>query len=143
MNPAAVAAHIGCMNLTAIAALSHSPFGLILSATDDVLTWVALIASLIHNHAVRGSHRRHAAVTVVKTCLPVMFAADTFFIVIFFADGNWPLLGGRILSWLFEIWWWKDVDDEDSWWTGRGKKIRQWFRKTFTASSPAAAGAGA
>lgn len=108
------------------------------------VTYLAYIAAYILQYrAVRGSRNAYLGSTIMRTlCLP-LFGAFVLSVAIDAATGNW--IGMAIDVWISYGLHrgWNEMKDNDDWWTGKGTKLKKKLRSFFTASSPAAAGAGA
>lgn len=125
------------VNLDAIATLNNSWFGWAVLTLQAVATWGSAFAMLFRSRCVPGSHRRYRTVTVLKTLLPPAVALETYSAVASIADGAYLNAVIAVLNLAFFAWCWHQIRDDDNWWNGRGRKIRQWFRRTSASRSAA------
>lgn len=102
-----------------------------------------IVAVYVHRYAVPGTLRAFQSATFVKTLVWPLFAGYVYNFILDLFTHNW--IGALIDAWLCSVLLrdWEDFKDTDDWWKGRGTKLKKKLKSMFTASSPAAAGAGA
>lgn len=105
------------------------------------MSYVAAV--LTNRRSVPGTYRAYWSATIIKTLLWPVFAGYLFCTVMDLFTHEW--VGAFIDAWvcftlLRE---WEKYKDSDDWWKGKGTKLKKKLRSMFTASSTAAAGAGA
>jgi hypothetical protein len=137
------AAHMSPMLIDYWTHFSETPLWTGVRFAIAVVYTVYFISVLINRRAVTGTYRAYRSATIIKTLLWPLFAGYVFCTVMNLFTHNW--VGAFIDAWICSILLrdWEEYKDRDDWWKGKGTKLKKKLRSMFTASSPAAAGAGA
>lgn len=112
--------------------------GSILLIFGHTLVLACMCSDMVRMLSVPRSHRRYVANTVFRTlALPsILIMAATVLINV--ASGAWQNVAVGVFVLVSVIFRWRDGNDEDNWWKGKGKKLARWFRNQTSPRSVAA-----
>ena len=115
----------------------------LISHTATVFLVAFYVADIIAALSVKGTRPRYVAVFAMATLIYPVFALKMLDLMISVINHNWIPAAFDLFACWYANRLWNKVKDEDSRWSGRGKKIGEAIKKAFTISSPVASGAGA
>ncbi len=127
--------------LQAVALFGNSLPGLLLLTLGQTLVVVCVCFDMVRALSVPRSRRRYVANTVFRTLALPSILCMALIVLVQAASGAWTQVAGGVFVLVSVIFRWHHDTDEDSWWTGKGKQLGRWLRRTFAAGpavSPAA-----
>lgn len=124
--------------LHAVAVFGSSLPGLLLLTLGQALVVVCVCFDLVRAVSVPRSRRRYVANTVFRTLALPSILCMALIVLVQAASGAWTQVAGGVFVLVSVIFRWHHDTDEDSWWTGKGKALGRWLRRTL-AAGPAVA----
>ncbi|MCB5273640.1 hypothetical protein BJG92_01164 [Arthrobacter sp. SO5] len=127
--------------LQAVAGFAGSLPGSILISLGQTLVLTCVCFDMVRVVSLPRSHRRYVANTVFRTLVLPAILSMAANVLIDAARGAWLEVAAGVFILVVVIYRWRDTTDEDSWWTGRGKKLAIWFRSQTASRSVTATAA--
>lgn len=128
--------------LHAVALFGNSLPGLLLMALGQSVVVVCVCFDMVRAVSVPRSRRRYLANTVFRTLALPSILSMALIVLVHAASGAWEQVAAGVFVLVAVIFRWHHDTDEDSWWTGKGKALGRWLRRTLGAG-PAVAPAAA
>ncbi|MHA7223362.1 hypothetical protein ACX80S_13735 [Arthrobacter sp. RHLT1-20] len=128
--------------LQTVAVFAGSLPGSILMSLGQTLVLVCVCFDMVRVVSVPRSRRRFVANTVFTTLALPSILVMAVIVLIDAASGAWQDVAAGVFILVAVIFRWRHNGDEDSWWTGKGKKLARWLRNQTavrSAIAPAAA----
>jgi len=128
--------------LNALALFGNSLPGLLLLTFGQTIVVVCVCTDMVRAVSVPRSQRRYLANTVFLTLVPPSILALSLAVLVYAASGAWAQTAGGVFVLVTVIFRWHTDPDEDSWWKGKGRQLRRWFKRrlaTGRITAPAAA----
>lgn len=122
--------------LQAVVLFAGSLPGSILMSLGQALVVVCVCFDMVRALSVPRSHRRYLAHTVFVTLAWPAIVISAVVVLIYAAGGAWLNVGGGVFVMVAVIFRWHHGNDEDNWWTGKGKALGRWIRGHSAARRP-------
>lgn len=127
--------------LYAVALFGHSLPGLLLLTLGQSVVVVCVCFDMVRAVSVPRSRRRYAANTVFRTLALPSILCMSLVVLVHAASGAWEQVAAGVFVLVAVIFRWHHDTDEDSWWTGKGKALGRWLRKSLPAPRAVASAA--
>lgn len=114
--------------LESLVLVTNSLPGLILLGLGQTLVVACVGFDLVRALSVPRSHRRYVAATVFRTLALPSIIITAMGVLIDAASNSWQNVGLGVFVLVTLIFRWHHDKDEDSWWSGKGKKLARWAR---------------
>lgn len=118
--------------LHAVALFGNSLPGLLLIALGQSVVVVCVCFDMVRAVSVARSRRRYLANTVFRTLALPSILSMALIVLVHAASGAWEQVAAGVFVLVAVIFRWHHDSDEDSWWTGKGKALGRWLRRTLT-----------
>ncbi len=125
--------------LHTVALFGNSLPGLVLIALGQSMVVVCVCFDLVRAVSVPRSRRRYVANTVFRTLALPSILSMALIVLVYAASGAWEQVAAGVFVLVAVIFRWHHNPDEDSWWTGKGKTLGRWLRRTLASAGPPAA----
>ena len=127
--------------LYAVALFGHSLPGLLLLTLGQSVVVVCVCFDMVRAVSVPRSRRRYVANTVFRTLALPSILCMSLVVLVHAASGAWEQVAAGVFVLVAVIFRWHHDTDEDSWWTGKGKALGRWLRKSLPAPRAVASAA--
>jgi hypothetical protein len=130
-------------SIDALRTFLTSPPGIALWLGGNFVVLACIIAESVMKYSVSGTRLRYKAATAFHTLFVPSILCISVSTLIDAASGQWVGVALGVAFIVALIIAWHRCKDDDSWWKGKGTKLKKKVRSLFATRSTAVVGAGA